>query len=64
MSLSTSISVLDLEIEEDLPRSGKEPMTRKCSRLKSSYEFYFEGLSNFSPSIEGPVQIQDVNPRI
>ena len=30
------------------------------SRLKPSYEFHFEGLSNFSPSVEGLVQIQDV----
>ena len=35
-----------------------------CSRLKPSYEFHFEGLSNFNASIEGLVQIQDVNPRI
>ena len=34
------------------------------SRLKPSYEFHFEGLSNFSLSIEELVQIQDVNPRI
>ena len=35
------------------------------SRLKpSSYEFQFEGLSNFSLSVEGLVQIQDINPRI
>ena len=24
----------------------------QCSRLKPSYEFHFEGLSNFSPSVE------------
>jgi hypothetical protein len=36
----------------------------QCSRLKPSYEFRFEGLSNFSPSIERLVQIQDVNKRI
>ena len=34
------------------------------SRLKPSYEFRFEGLSNFSSFVEGLVQIQDVNPRI
>ena len=37
---------------------------RRCPRLKPSYEFHFEGLSNFSSSVEGLVQIQDVNPRI
>ena len=37
----------------------------RCSRLKPLYEFHFEGLSNFSASaVEGPVQIQVVNPRI
>jgi hypothetical protein len=36
----------------------------QCSRLKPPYEFHFEGLSNFSASIEGLVRIQDVNPRI
>ena len=36
----------------------------QCWRLKPSYEFHFEGLSNFSPSVEGLVQIWDVNPRI
>ena len=30
------------------------------SRLEPSYEFHFEGLSKFSPSVEGLVQI---NPR-
>jgi hypothetical protein len=34
------------------------------SRWKPSYEFHFEGLSHFSLSDEGLVQIQDVNPRI
>jgi hypothetical protein len=29
-----------------------------------SYEFDFEGLSNFNPSVEVLVQIQDVNVRI
>jgi hypothetical protein len=33
----------------------------QCSRLKSSYEFQFEGLSNFSPLVEGLVKIQNVN---
>jgi hypothetical protein len=32
--------------------------------VKPSYELHFEGLSNFSCSVEGLVQIQDVNPRI
>ena len=36
----------------------------QCSRLKPSYEFHFEGLSNFSLSVKGLAQIQDVNPRI
>ena len=36
----------------------------QCSKSKPSYEFHFEGLSNNSPSIDGLVQIQDVNPRI
>ena len=31
---------------------------------KPSYEIHFEGLSNFSPLIEGLVPIQDVNTRI
>ena len=35
----------------------------KCSRLKPSYEVHLEGFSNFSPSVEGYVQIQDVNLR-
>ena len=35
----------------------------KCSRLKPSYEFHFEELSNFSLSVEGLVQFQDINPR-
>ena len=34
------------------------------SRLKPSHEFHFEWLSNFSPSVEGLVLIQDVDPRI
>ena len=38
--------------------------SNQCSRLKPSYEFHFEGLSNFSSSIEGLVQIQDVDLRI
>ena len=33
----------------------------QCSRF--SYEFHFEGLSNFNSSVEGLVRIQDVNPR-
>ena len=32
----------------------------QCSRLKPSYEFHFEGLSNLSALVEGLVQIQDV----
>ena len=35
-----------------------------CSRLKPSYEFHFEGLSNFSSSTKRLVQIQDFNLRI
>ena len=38
--------------------------THPCSSLKPSYEFHVEGLSNLSPSIEGLVQIQDINPEI
>ena len=37
---------------------------KQCSRLKPSNEFRFEGLTNFTSSVEGIVQIQDVNPRI
>ena len=36
----------------------------ECSRLKPSDEFHFKGLSNVSSSVEPPVQIQDVNPRL
>ena len=36
----------------------------QCSKLKPSYEFQFEGLSNFNPLVEGLVQIQDINLRI
>ena len=32
--------------------------------MNPSYEFHFEGPSNFSPSDEELVEIQDVNPRI
>jgi hypothetical protein len=32
--------------------------------LKLSYEFHFEGFSNSSSSVEGLIQIQDVDPRI
>ena len=46
-----------------LPSSSDKHWVR-CSRLKPSYEFHSEGLSNFSPSVERLVQIQDVNPRI
>ena len=35
----------------------------QCSKLRPSYEFHFEGLSNFNPSIEGSVQLQGLNPR-
>jgi hypothetical protein len=38
------------------PSSNKDPFTRapkQCSRLKPSHELHFEGLSNFSRSIEG-----------
>ena len=48
--------------------TGDQPIhydaPKQCSRLKPSYEFHFEGLSNFSISVEGLVQIQDVKPRI
>ena len=40
------------------------PEQNQCSRLKPSYESHFEGLSNFSPSVKGLVQNQDINPRI
>ena len=36
----------------------------QCSILKPSYEFHFEGLSNFNAAVEGLVQIQYVDPRI
>ena len=36
----------------------------RWTKLKPSYEFHFEGLSNFSSLVEGLVQIQDVNSRI
>ena len=39
-------------------------LTYQCSRSKPSYEFHFEGVSNFSPSVERLVQIQDVDPKI
>ena len=41
-----------------------EPCPKQCSRLKPSYEFHFERISNFSPSIDGLVQIQDANLKI
>ena len=44
------------------PRNGGEPT--RWSRLKSSYEFHFDGFSNFSPLVEVLVRIQDVDPRI
>jgi hypothetical protein len=37
--------------EKELTKEGGH----QCSRLKPSYEFHLEGLSNFSPSIEGLV---------
>ena len=40
------------------------PEKNSCIYTKSSYEFHFGGLSNFSSSIEGLVQTQDVNSRI
>ncbi len=49
------------------PDKNKDPQTsayEQCSRLMPSNDFHFEGLSNFSPSVERLVQIQDVNPRI
>jgi hypothetical protein len=39
-----------------------EPAT--VLRFKSSYEFHFEGFSNFSLSTQGLVRIQDINVRI
>ena len=30
-------------------------------KIEVSYDFHFEGFSNFNPSIEELVQIQDVN---
>jgi hypothetical protein len=33
----------------------------QCSKLNLSYEFHFEGLSNFSCLVEGLIQIQNVN---
>ena len=43
---------------------GREVGREQCSRLKPPYEYHFEGFSNFSSSVEGLVEIQDVNPRI
>jgi hypothetical protein len=36
-----------------------DPSPLQCSRLKPSYEFHFEGLSDFSSSVEELVQIQE-----
>jgi hypothetical protein len=47
-----------------VPKIEFDKHEHQCSRLKPSYEFHFEGLSNFKSSVEGLVQIQDVNPRI
>ena len=44
--------------------TGEARRCDQCSRLKSSYELHFEGLSHFSSSVERLVQIQDVNLRI
>jgi hypothetical protein len=57
--------------EEDEDEDGRGVFRRlerglghQCSILKPSYEFHFEGLSNFSPSLASLVQIQDINPRV
>jgi hypothetical protein len=34
--------------------------SHQCSRLKFSYEFHFEGLLNFSVSVEGLFQIPNL----
>ena len=38
--------------------------THTVFQIKSSYEFHFEGLWNFRASVEGLIQIQDINLRI
>ena len=44
-------------------KQGLKQPRKQCSKLKPSYEFHVEGLSNFNSSIEGLAQIQDVSPR-
>ena len=39
-------------------------MPYACWFLYESHESHFDGLSNFSPSVDGLVQIYDVDPRI
>jgi hypothetical protein len=39
------------------PCDSKSSRLHQCSRLKPSYEFHFEGLSNVSPVVERLVQI-------
>ena len=48
----------------DAQKSLRSVCIGQWSRLKPSLEFHFEGLSNFSSSVEGLVKIQDINPRI
>jgi hypothetical protein len=44
-------------------KNARPKVDNQHSRLKPSHEFHFEGLSNFSSSVEGLVQIQDVDPK-
>ena len=53
-STATGVTLIDCAWSTWLPKRG----IHQCSRLKHSYEFHFEGLSNFSSSIERLLQIQ------
>ena len=53
-----------LDVYKKTIRKNRLRWCHKCSRSKPSYEFHFEGFSNFSSLVEGLVQIQDNNPRM
>ena len=57
-------NLIYLSIQRDARLGEIDAFLDQCSRSKLSCEFHFEGLSNFNASIEGYVQIQNVNPRI
>jgi hypothetical protein len=44
-------------MEWDRARGREVGFREQCSRLKPSYEFRFEGFSNFGPPVEGLFQI-------